>query len=53
MTLAGALKMCGCTDRSGKPVLLCSYNDNSVRLYDLPTYVGVPGRDWLGGGVMF
>jgi hypothetical protein len=36
-TLAGALKMCGCTDRAGKPVLLVSYNDNIVRLYDLPT----------------
>lgn len=38
VTLAGALKMCGCTDRSGKPVLLVSYNDNTVRLYDLPTF---------------
>jgi hypothetical protein len=37
VTLAGALKMCGCTDRAGKPVLLVSYNDNIVRLYDLPT----------------
>lgn len=38
VTLAGALKMCGCTDRAGKPVLLVSYNDNTVRLYDLPTF---------------
>lgn len=38
ITLAGALKMCGCTDKAGKPVLLCSYNDNIVRLYDLPTF---------------
>ena len=37
VTPAGALKMCGCTDRAGKPVLLVSYNDNSVRLYELPT----------------
>jgi WD40 repeat protein len=34
----GALKMCGCNDGAGKPVLLVSYNDNIVRLYDLPTY---------------
>lgn len=38
-SLPGALKMCGCPDQAGKPVLLCSYNDNTVRLYDLPTYV--------------
>lgn len=37
VTLAGALRMCGSADRAGKPVLLVSYNDNSVRLYDLPT----------------
>jgi hypothetical protein len=30
--------MCGCNDGAGKPVLLVSYNDNIVRLYDLPTY---------------
>jgi hypothetical protein len=36
--LQGALKMCGCNDGAGKPVLLVSYNDNIVRLYDLPTY---------------
>ncbi|CAK9199715.1 unnamed protein product [Sphagnum troendelagicum] len=34
----GALKMCGCNDGAGKPVLLVSYNDNIVRLYDLPTF---------------
>ncbi|KAG0630698.1 hypothetical protein M758_1G197900 [Ceratodon purpureus] len=38
VTLAGALKMCGSSDKAGKPVLLVSYNDNSVRLYDLPTF---------------
>jgi WD40 repeat protein len=30
--------MCGCNDGAGKPVLLVSYNDNIVRLYDLPTF---------------
>ncbi|CAK9229528.1 unnamed protein product [Sphagnum troendelagicum] len=34
----GALKMCGCNDGAGKPVLLVSYNDNIVRLYDLPMF---------------
>jgi F-box/WD-40 domain protein 7 len=38
VTLTGALKMCGCSDRAEKPVLLVSHNDNTVRLYDLPTF---------------
>ncbi|KAL2613612.1 hypothetical protein R1flu_025304 [Riccia fluitans] len=36
--LAGALTMCGTMDSSGKPVLICSYNDNTVHFYDLPTF---------------
>ncbi|XP_024518302.1 zinc finger CCCH domain-containing protein 17 [Selaginella moellendorffii] len=36
--LDGALALCGTVDAQGKPVLLCSYNDNTVRLYDLPTF---------------
>ncbi|KAJ0099605.1 hypothetical protein Patl1_20048 [Pistacia atlantica] len=34
----GVLTMCGMPDSEGKPVLLCSCNDNSVRLYDLPSF---------------
>ncbi|XP_044467491.1 zinc finger CCCH domain-containing protein 48-like isoform X1 [Mangifera indica] len=34
----GLLTMCGMPDSEGKPVLLCSCNDNSVRLYDLPSF---------------
>ncbi|CAM6106913.1 unnamed protein product [Calypogeia fissa] len=33
----GALTMSG-MDSSGKPVLICSYNDNTVHFYDLPTF---------------
>ncbi|GBG85049.1 hypothetical protein CBR_g39512 [Chara braunii] len=34
----GALAMCGTMDTANRPVLLCSYNDNTVRLYDLPSF---------------
>ncbi|GKU89409.1 hypothetical protein SLEP1_g3547 [Rubroshorea leprosula] len=34
----GLLTLCGTPDFEGKPVLLCSCNDNSVRLYDLPSF---------------
>jgi hypothetical protein len=35
--MQGALALCGTLDEAGKPILVCAYNDNSVRLYDLPT----------------
>ncbi|GKV05041.1 hypothetical protein SLEP1_g17090 [Rubroshorea leprosula] len=34
----GLLTLCGTPDLEGKPVLLCACNDNSVRLYDLPSF---------------
>ncbi|XP_072988276.1 zinc finger CCCH domain-containing protein 17-like [Typha latifolia] len=34
----GVLTLCGMHDAQGKPVLLCSSNDNTVRLYDLPSF---------------
>ncbi|KAK6926300.1 Zinc finger, CCCH-type [Dillenia turbinata] len=34
----GLLTLCGMLDLEGKPVLLCSCNDNSVRVYDLPSF---------------
>ncbi|KAF4371292.1 hypothetical protein F8388_023452 [Cannabis sativa] len=34
----GVLALCGMHDSEGKPVLLSSCNDNSVRLYDLPSF---------------
>lgn len=34
----GVLALCGMNDKQSKPVLLCSCNDNSVRLYDLPSF---------------
>eukprot|EP00850_Spirogloea_muscicola_P023742 SM000385S14620 [mRNA] locus=s385:43261:46177:+ [translate_table: standard] len=34
----GALSLSGTIDGASKPVLLCAYNDNTVRLYDLPTF---------------
>jgi hypothetical protein len=33
----GVLALCGMNDEQGKHVMLCSCNDNSVRLYDLPS----------------
>ncbi|GAB4858664.1 Zinc finger CCCH domain-containing protein 48 [Ancistrocladus abbreviatus] len=37
--LQGLLSLCGMHDSEAKPVLLCSSNDNSVRLYDLPSFL--------------
>jgi len=34
----GALTLSGMPDAQSKPVLLCSLNDNTVRLYDLPSF---------------
>ncbi|MCL7051545.1 hypothetical protein MKW94_004299 [Papaver nudicaule] len=34
----GLLALSGMPDAQGKPVLICSCNDNTVRLYDLPTF---------------
>ncbi|XP_052184652.1 zinc finger CCCH domain-containing protein 63-like isoform X2 [Diospyros lotus] len=34
----GVLKLRGIEDAQGKPILFCSCNDNSVRLYDLPSF---------------
>lgn len=34
----GILALCGMHDAQSKPVLFCSCNDNSVNLYDLPSF---------------
>lgn len=34
----GVLTLCGMHDAQTKPVLFCSCNDNTVRLYDLPSF---------------
>ncbi|XP_074592776.1 zinc finger CCCH domain-containing protein 17-like [Curcuma longa] len=34
----GVLALCGMLDAEGKPVILCSCNDNSIRVYDLPSF---------------
>ncbi|EOX92681.1 Retrotransposon protein, unclassified, putative [Theobroma cacao] len=34
----GVLALCGMNDAETKPVLFCSCNDNTVRLYDLPSF---------------
>lgn len=34
----GVLYLCGMHDSEAKPVLLCSCNDNTVRVYDLPSF---------------
>ncbi|KAK2366917.1 zinc finger CCCH domain-containing protein [Trifolium repens] len=34
----GILTLCGMHDSHGKPILMCSCNDNTVRLYDLPSF---------------
>ncbi|WOL07509.1 zinc finger CCCH domain-containing protein 17 isoform X1 [Canna indica] len=34
----GVLFLCGMLDAQSKPILLCSCNDNSVRVYDLPSF---------------
>ncbi|KAK6125926.1 hypothetical protein DH2020_040315 [Rehmannia glutinosa] len=33
----GILTLCGMHDSEAKPVLLCSCNDNAIRVYDLPS----------------
>ncbi|KAL0387471.1 UNVERIFIED_CONTAM: Zinc finger CCCH domain-containing protein 17 [Sesamum radiatum] len=33
----GFIALCGIHDAEAKPILLCSCNDNTVRLYDLPS----------------
>ncbi|XP_022739935.1 zinc finger CCCH domain-containing protein 63-like [Durio zibethinus] len=34
----GVLTLCGMNDAETKPVLFCSCNDNTVRLYELPSF---------------
>lgn len=34
----GLLSLCGMQDQENKPILLCSSNDNSVLVYDLPSF---------------
>ncbi|KAK6930643.1 WD40 repeat [Dillenia turbinata] len=34
----GVLALCGALDAEAKPVLLCSCNDNSIHLYELPSF---------------
>ncbi|KAL3652367.1 Zinc finger CCCH domain-containing protein 48 [Castilleja foliolosa] len=34
----GILTLCGMLDSEAKPVLMCSCNDNSIRVYDLPSF---------------
>ncbi|WOL10582.1 zinc finger CCCH domain-containing protein 48-like isoform X1 [Canna indica] len=34
----GVLALCGMHDAEAKPVLLCSCNDKSIRVYDLPSF---------------
>ncbi|KAL1219838.1 Zinc finger CCCH domain-containing protein 63 [Cardamine amara subsp. amara] len=36
--IQGVLALCGVHDAEAKPVLLCSCNDNTLRLYDLPSF---------------
>lgn len=36
--IQGVLALCGMNDSEGKPVLFCSCNDNTVRLYELPSF---------------
>lgn len=38
VTIQGIIGFCGITDAEAKPILLCSCNDNSVRLYELPSF---------------
>ncbi|KAJ7951055.1 Zinc finger CCCH domain-containing protein [Quillaja saponaria] len=35
----GVLALCGMTDAEAKPILFCSSNDNSVHLYELPSFL--------------
>ncbi|KAK4483439.1 hypothetical protein RD792_010626 [Penstemon davidsonii] len=34
----GVIALCGIHDAEARPILLCSYNDNTIRLYDLPSF---------------
>ncbi|WCJ26814.1 Zinc finger CCCH domain-containing protein 17 [Euphorbia peplus] len=34
----GAIALCGIHDQENKPVLLCSCNDDCIRLFDLPSF---------------
>ncbi|CAA3026675.1 zinc finger CCCH domain-containing protein 48-like [Olea europaea var. sylvestris] len=34
----GVLTLCGMHDSEAKPVLFCSCNDNTIRVYDLPSF---------------
>ncbi|KAG8661513.1 zinc finger CCCH domain-containing protein 48 isoform X2 [Manihot esculenta] len=36
--IEGVVAVCGIYDTEAKPVLLCSCNDNTVHLYDLPSF---------------
>ncbi|KAJ1392573.1 Zinc finger, CCCH-type [Sesbania bispinosa] len=36
---SGVLALCGMTDAEAKPILFCSCRDNSVRLYELPSFL--------------
>ncbi|KMS94946.1 hypothetical protein BVRB_013870, partial [Beta vulgaris subsp. vulgaris] len=38
-TLKGILSLRGMHDAANKPIMLCSSNDNTVRLYELPSFV--------------
>ncbi|XP_061366317.1 zinc finger CCCH domain-containing protein 48-like [Gastrolobium bilobum] len=37
----GVIALCGMTDAEDKHILICSCRDNSVRLYDLPSFSGM------------
>ncbi|KAL2457356.1 Zinc finger CCCH domain-containing protein 48 [Forsythia ovata] len=34
----GVVALCGMTDAEAQPILFCSYKDNTVRIYDLPSF---------------
>ncbi|KAL3819963.1 hypothetical protein ACJIZ3_005868 [Penstemon smallii] len=34
----GVIALCGIHDSEARPILLCSYTDNTVRLHDLPSF---------------
>ncbi|XP_057994834.1 zinc finger CCCH domain-containing protein 48-like isoform X4 [Hevea brasiliensis] len=38
-TIRGAIALCGMPDAEAKPILLCSCSDNTVYLYELPTFI--------------
>lgn len=49
--LQGLLTLCGMHDLESKPILLCSCNDNTVHLYDLPSWVF--SWFWLVSSILF